>query len=80
MAARHWILAPVLAALVACSGSGSGNDVAAPTSAPASSASTTTVTTGSRPTPTQPPGPPATRRPKAITFGPITFHAPADVA
>ncbi|HEX7277475.1 MAG TPA: hypothetical protein VF244_08890 [Acidimicrobiales bacterium] len=80
---RHWILGPLLAALVACSGSDSDGDGDAATVTSATSAATTSTPAGpstSQPTPstTQPTGPPATRGPKAITFGPITFYAPAN--
>ncbi len=73
---RLWILVPLLAALVACSGSESDGDAATVTSAPTSSSATTVPIPS--PTTTQPAGPPATRGPKAITFGPITFYAPAN--
>lgn len=73
------VLVVVLTVLAACSGPDSGQ---VPTSTPPS---TGPSTGGPSPTPTAVPpptvsvtaGPPATRGPKTITFGPVTLYVPA---
>lgn len=57
--------------MLACRGSSTDNEAAL---RPSTSTALVTVPPQS---PTTAPGPPATRGPKAIVFGPITFHAPS---
>lgn len=69
------LLAFVLVAMLACE---SGSDDAATPGRTTSTSSAASSTSVSPPTSAAPTGPPATRGPRAITVGPITFHTPAD--
>lgn len=70
------LVATLMSALLSCDSSDpsgqSGPKSTSTTAAPATTSSVVAPATTARP------GPPVTRGPKAITFGPITFHTPSD--
>lgn len=80
---RAGLVGFLLAAMVACSGSDS-DDGASPISAPGSTPTTAAgggsgVTTSAlAPVTTEPSRPPATRGPRTVVVGPVTFHVPAN--
>lgn len=59
------LVVPLLLVLVACSGSDDGDGASSPTTSIRAPATTVR------------PGPPATRGPTTIMFGPVTFYAPS---
>ncbi len=70
------LVATLLLTLSSCDGSDPDGEPG-PTSAPTTTAPATTSSVVA-PTTTARPGPPPTRGPKTITFGPVTFHTPSD--
>jgi len=72
-------VAPVLVVMLACGGADSNeNGAASSTTTPTAAVSSTTATSVASPASSAAPRPPATRGPKTITFGRITFHAPSN--